>query len=93
MARPLAFRRETATLLVARQDGADFGLGQGLMDFHTGTAGIGEDDLNAFALERFDEQVAAEHCGADFGARLRFRGGFLFRAFSDPCSWFSFCCG
>ena len=47
----ITFRRETATLFVAREDGADFGSRERLVDFHARAAGIGEDDLDAFAFE------------------------------------------
>jgi hypothetical protein len=47
------------------------------MDFHAGAAGIGKNDLNAFAFEGLDKDVAAEHGRADFGAGLG--GGFGFR--------------
>jgi preprotein translocase subunit SecA len=48
---------------MARQDGADLlgFAGQRLVDFHARAAGIGEDDLHAFAFEGLDEDVAAEH--------------------------------
>ncbi len=65
----ITFRRKTAALLVARQDGADFGFGERLVDFHARAAGIGENDLDAFAFEGLDEDVAAGHGRADLGAR------------------------
>ena len=48
-------------------------LRQRLVDFHAGAAGIGENDLDAFAFEGFDEEIAPEHRGADLGARLGVR--------------------
>ena len=74
VARRVAFRRETAALLVARQNGADFGFRERLVDFHARAAGIGKNDLDAFAFEGFDEDVAPEHGRADLGAL----GGLLF---------------
>ena len=64
----VTFRRKTAALLVPRQDGADFGSGKRLMDFHAGAAGIGKNDLDAFAFEGFDEDVASGHGGSNLGA-------------------------
>ena len=49
----ISFRGEGAALLVARQNRANaFGMGQSLMDFHAGSAGIGENRVNAFLFER-----------------------------------------
>ena len=77
----VTFRRETAALLVPRQNGADFGPGERLVDFHARAAGIGKNDLHAFAFEGLDEDVAAGHGRADLGARGG--GGFFL------CGYFS----
>src|ERR1041384_1726952 len=37
-----------------------------LVNLHARAAGVGEDNLHAFAFEGFDEDVAAKHGGADF---------------------------
>ena len=71
----VAFRGEAAALFVAREDGADFGFGERLVDFHARSARIGEDDFAALAFEGFHEDVASVHDGADF----RPRGGGFFR--------------
>ena len=72
----VTFRRETAALFMARQDGADFGFRERLVDFHARAAGIGKNDLDPFAFEGLDEDVASGHGRADLGARGG--GGFLF---------------
>ncbi len=75
----VAFGRERAPLLVARQDGANLlGPRQRLVDFHARAAGIGEDGVHALALERFDEDVAARHGPAHLGAGTAGSFGFLF---------------
>ena len=75
----IAFGGETAALLVARENSADLGVRERLVDFHARAAGIGEDDLDVLAFKRLDKDVAAEHGRADFGAglggRFRFRFG------------------
>ena len=92
VARRVTFRGETAALFVARQNGADFGFGERLVDFHARAAGIGENDLDAFAFEGFDEDVAPEHGRADLGARGGGGFGFCF-AVSVVLLMCSFGCG
>ena len=65
----VAFRRETAPLLMPGQDGANLGFGERLVDLHARAAGVGEDDFHAGAFEGFHENVAPEHQRADFGFR------------------------
>ena len=87
----VTFRRETAALFVARQNGADFGFGERLVDFHARAAGIGKNDLDAFAFEGLDEDVAAR----PWPGRLR-RAGPAFLADSFPLAIFVlifFSCG
>ena len=62
---------EGPALLVARQNGADGGAGQGLMDFHAGAAGIGENTFHPLAFQGPDQDVAALHDLAEFRAGAR----------------------
>ncbi len=59
----VTLRGEGAALLVARENGADGGTRQGLVNLHAGAAGIGEHDIDALAFERADKDVAAKHRG------------------------------
>ena len=70
----VAFGGEGATLFMAGQDGADLRLGEGLMEFHRGAAGIGEDDFDTGPFEGLDKDVASEHQGADLALGIG-RGG------------------
>ena len=70
-------RHEAAALLVARQDGADLlRLGQRLVQPLARAAGIGENRIDALALQCGDEDVGSTHFGAEFRGR---RGGRLLR--------------
>ena len=71
---------EGPALFVTRQDGADGGTRQRLVDFHAGAARISEDAFHPFALQRADQNVTARHGLAKFG----FRRCFLFCA--DFCN-------
>ena len=67
----VALSRERAALLVAGQDGADLlGPSQRLMKLHARAAGVGEDRVDALALECADEDLAAEHARADLALGL-----------------------
>ena len=58
----VAFRREDAALLVAREDRADFrGFGQRLVDGHRRAARIGEDRVHTLTLQARDEDFRAVH--------------------------------
>ena len=71
----VTFRRERAALFMARENGANLGGRQRLMDFHARAAGIRKNDFHAFAFEGFNEDVAAQHGSTDFVAFLG-PGGF-----------------
>ena len=76
----IAAGRKSSALFVAGQNGADFiGFGQGLVQLHTRAAGISEDGLDTFALERFDQDFAAQHGATNLGA---FSGGACFHGLS-----------
>ena len=87
----ITFRRERPALFVPRQNRADRGLGQRLVEFHARAAGIGENRVHAFAFEAGDEDFAALH-GA---GRLRraWRAAVLFGGFNGFAHFVFSVCG
>jgi len=75
----ITFGGKTAALLMTRENGADLGMRERLVDFHARAAGIGEDDFHAFAFQRLDKDIATKHRRADLGTGFGFgSGSFLF---------------
>jgi hypothetical protein len=79
----VALGGETAALLVAGQDGADLGAGERLVKLHARAARVGEDHLDAFPFEGFDEDVAAELEAGAAGAGATFPAGAVLRLRAD----------
>ena len=53
------------------ENGANlFGAGEGLVKHHAGTAGVGEDGVDASVLEGLDEKVTAHGRGRQLGSTL-----------------------
>ena len=79
----VALSGESPALFVPRQNGADFpGPRQRLMQFHAGAAGVGEDRVHPFSLQGLNENIAALHDAANFGARGGRGRGICFRGLS-----------
>ena len=49
-----------------REDGPDLvRFGQGLVEFHRGSARVGKDRIDPFAYKAFDDDLGALHLGSD----------------------------